>query len=268
MGDDLGNLTAHDHLDADAVCATCGHVNPEGTLMCKTCGNNLRDQRQRRLTAEVQLEDNLKGESRSYIFSGLLTALGLLLVLWAALNVDRITDFLVPGGPSSGMAQIYWTGPDGELYNALAKSLDALDLSRDELAALAQGASESATYVGYFAIFDQPMGPQAEIIGYAMVNPDGSRTVQFVAKLFNGIELRGSAYNQGNSLSALQDTVAVAFDDRHVAARGVALRQSDGGYELYGQSDLSDADFQAYAYYLPIEASMGETGTEANAEAN
>lgn len=265
MGDDLGHMTAHDHLDADAVCATCGHVNPEGTLMCKTCGTNLRDQRQRRLAAEMQLEDNLKGENRSYLFSGLLTVFGLLIVLWAALNVDRITDFLVAGSGGSGLAQMYWNGPDGSLYDSLARELDGMAISRDELVALTRADASNTAYAGFFAILSQPVGPLAEPIGYARVRSEGP-TVQFVGKLFNGIELRGSAYVQGNSLSALQDTVAVAYDDRYVAARGVALRQSDGGYELYGQSDLSDADFQAYAYFLPIQATPEEAASEPIAE--
>ena len=38
-----------ERVDADAVCARCGAVNPEDSLLCKVCGNFLRDLRGRRL---------------------------------------------------------------------------------------------------------------------------------------------------------------------------------------------------------------------------
>ena len=47
-----------EHLDADAVCEACDTVNPEGTLLCKTCGNNLRDQRARRMKAGGRKHDD------------------------------------------------------------------------------------------------------------------------------------------------------------------------------------------------------------------
>ena len=43
QGNSHDHHEAVEHLDADAVCEPCGNVNPEGTLLCKTCGNNLRD---------------------------------------------------------------------------------------------------------------------------------------------------------------------------------------------------------------------------------
>jgi len=48
-------------IEADAVCAQCGSANPEGTLICKTCGNNLRDQRMLRITADQLLDADTEG---------------------------------------------------------------------------------------------------------------------------------------------------------------------------------------------------------------
>ncbi|MCX5757207.1 MAG: hypothetical protein NTU83_01615, partial [Candidatus Hydrogenedentes bacterium] len=45
-----------ERIDADAVCEKCGTVNPEETLLCKTCGNNLRDQRLHRVQSEPSEE--------------------------------------------------------------------------------------------------------------------------------------------------------------------------------------------------------------------
>ena len=46
------HLPEGERLDADAVCGSCGTVNPEDTLLCKSCGNNLRDQRQTRIAVD------------------------------------------------------------------------------------------------------------------------------------------------------------------------------------------------------------------------
>ena len=52
----------HEGIEADAVCAQCGSANPEGTLICKTCGNNLRDQRLMRIAADQILDADVEAQ--------------------------------------------------------------------------------------------------------------------------------------------------------------------------------------------------------------
>jgi len=257
MGSSMEREMIHDRLDADAVCGTCGNVNPEGTLMCKTCGNNLRDQRQRRMTAEVQLEDNLKGEDRRYLVSGLLTVFGLLLVLWSALNVDRITDWLVAGTSNTQALSVYWSASESARFSPLAERLRGIELSSSDLAQLAATAGTATGFSGVYAVFDGRLSDQGRWIGVAAVEEELNQ-VHFVGQLHNGIELRGTAFIQGNSLSALMNTVSADIGGDYYAVQGVALRQMDGGFELYGQSDFSEMDYQIYAYPLPVngEATM------------
>jgi hypothetical protein len=76
-----------EYIDADAVCEQCSTVNPAGTLLCKTCGNNLRDQRMRRLAADEGMEAVHASDRPIRMLTGLLVVLGLLAILWAAINV-------------------------------------------------------------------------------------------------------------------------------------------------------------------------------------
>ena len=86
---DLHPDTSEEHhtLDADAVCGACGTVNPEGTLICKQCGNNLRDQRHQRMhaaDAEIGVDT---AQSRRRIIDIGLGVFGILVVAWAVINV-------------------------------------------------------------------------------------------------------------------------------------------------------------------------------------
>lgn len=98
---------AHDvveHLDADAVCELCGNVNPEGTLLCKQCGNNLRDQRSRRMHTTGGPTSVVESSfSISRIVRGVVIVFGICAVLWVALEaVSTIETWLMSGVQSAG----------------------------------------------------------------------------------------------------------------------------------------------------------------------
>ncbi|HOJ68818.1 MAG TPA: hypothetical protein PLH06_08470, partial [Candidatus Hydrogenedentes bacterium] len=86
---------AHQVLDADAVCAQCGMVNPEGTLLCKNCGNNLRDQRMLRLQADEALQGReTAAEQRNTFLRNALGVLGVLVLLYLGLNASSLMNLL------------------------------------------------------------------------------------------------------------------------------------------------------------------------------
>jgi ribosomal protein L40E len=115
-----------ERVDADAVCARCGAVNPEDTLLCKVCGNNLRDQRARRLAVEQPVEPPVDTVERRKWVSATLAVLGLLVVLWVMLNADNIARGLVGAIVEDRTFTLgLWSGEKGEKLNELARALDA-----------------------------------------------------------------------------------------------------------------------------------------------
>ena len=67
-------------IDADTVCEKCATVNPEETLLCKSCGNNLRDQRIERMARGGAIELGDVGESKFRILTGVLITIGFVLI--------------------------------------------------------------------------------------------------------------------------------------------------------------------------------------------
>lgn len=115
-----------ERVDADAVCARCGAVNPEDTLLCKVCGNNLRDQRVRRMAVEHAVEAPVDTGERHRWFSAVLAAVGLLVVLWVAVNADNIARGLVGAIVEDQRFTLgLWSGEKGEQLDELARALEA-----------------------------------------------------------------------------------------------------------------------------------------------
>ena len=88
-------LQNFEQIDADAVCQQCDRINDEGTLICKACGNNLRDQRNLRIAQGAGPELMKEGGSKFRLFTGLLVTLGILLAVYMVLNIGNIEQALV-----------------------------------------------------------------------------------------------------------------------------------------------------------------------------
>lgn len=242
---------AVERIDADAVCAECGSVNPDGTLICKTCGNNLRDQRARRVTGEL-VPDAVVVESRTPSWLGKsLAVLGLLVLLWTALNLGRIEDLMV-GAQSDelGDPEQYWSGRDSSTLDGLRDELRSNEVGRQEAQAAQQQPLPNDVIDGrYVLVRDNPLGGRVEI-GQAIVKQEGNR-ILFVALLGrDDTEIRGEARPEGTRIAA-RDTASVKIRGENWGASGFVQPMEGGGYACFGLSSENDESYSAYAYRVP-----------------
>lgn len=233
---------SHHHLDADAVCAQCGTTNPEGTLICRHCGNNLRDQRQLRMQAEAVLLGHERTPVWRWVARGIIAVMVLVLPL-VALNADNFFSWLVAYS-EGGVAERYWNGTDAPFYDGLRRELDA---------AFPEGGSPptpqgtlGSTPDGFYLLVDPLSGP----VGVAIARTRESR-VGFVARLDAGIEIRGTASVRDGRYLAQPDEVGVKQGRHYVRARGNAGPRPAGGLMCFGQSETSERILNCVAFPLP-----------------
>jgi len=250
-----------DRIDADAVCEACGTVNPEETLFCKSCGNNLRDQRVNRITDGRGIEELAADTAPpAQWLSKALTVLGILLVIWSAINVANgniekwltSTEHSLVSGPSPARL---WKGLDGDVYDALAKQIAEHTITVDEINAAGKAAPQGPEFEGLYFLKNSSAANGA-MIGQAAVKEEGGR-VFFVAKLSRGAEIRGEL----DVSAANPKTVSAGMKvgKQILPAYGMAQKLQDGVFACYGQQnavdeETADADtptVSAVAYRLP-----------------
>lgn len=247
---DVGPGQEHiEHLDADAVCEPCGTVNPEGTLLCKTCGNNLRDQRQRRIAAGgvVNLEA-LQEPPTPWLGRGIVT-LGILLVLWVVINVSNgnIERYLV--GADRDASVDLWRGAEARRYRDLREALVANPATEEDAAAAEGLPIEETDYSGRFVLFSAD--DDEAFIGEVETEQQDDE-LYFVALLGQDrdIEVRGVAVLEGEAFK-VRETGSLRFDQETYLINGATLMLEDGGIKVIGRAETLDRPFSAVAYRVP-----------------
>ena len=242
-------------LEADAVCGQCGSVNPEGTLICKMCGNNLRDQRMLRLAADQMLEAEGEPMERSQFLARALTILGLLIVLWLGINAGRIASLLttaesyVPESAIYARPSVFWNDADSQRFTKMHRELMLhFPTESDAESARMSSAPMSNFTSGRYALYER-LGTGARFVGAAIVETEGNECY-YVAVLRPNIEIRGKANLLNESFITNWDEAGVALEDEFYAITGVALLQPDGSVSINGQSDVNSRRHQALAYRL------------------
>lgn len=231
-------------LDADAVCIQCGTVNSEGTLLCKVCGNNLRDQRVRRLASDQALESATAGPRRKVWASALLFVLAVALIISTLFNQDMIVSWLmdVQAGTHLGPADL-WNGAPSTALDELADGLGA-ELPPEELALQTREApSPGDSMSGKYVLFSNE-----RYVGVANVRETGN-SLQLVAVLGTGEELRGLATLQGDYYVMVPESGGIELGRRIIAVQGVASPVASGVVECVG--DDSRSRYTCMAYRLP-----------------
>lgn len=242
-------------LDADAFCMVCSSVNPEGTLICKTCGNNLRDQKARRVAGTAGGEGELLLEpERTAWLPKALVVIGILVVIWTAWNLQDIENWLV-GAQAADLqgGQIYWEGSNSAIFDEMAQQLEADPLTaaekkqaRDDLQENPQAVPAPGSYDGHYVLV-RTGGIPGEF-GEAIVRQVDDERILFVARLNRGrAELRGEAFFEGDSSIAARNTAGLMINGRYYGAMGVATYNGPVWYTCYGACDLNDASYSALA---------------------
>lgn len=231
----------HERLDADAVCERCGTVNPEDTLLCKSCGNNLRDQRMRRIAEGADFQAVAPRAFRWSTLASLLTVLGLLLLVWTVWNLDAISQGLFSGDETGETAEQLWVGPQHQVYDDLKAELAANPVSDADAERARTSPIPVTDFTGRFVITNPSIVGTSRRIGTGVARQEGG-VVYFVATLeLDGAEIRGEAQLVGDSIPRVSDTAAIFANGEYTLASGVALRNPDaGGYVCHAQTMYSN----------------------------
>lgn len=228
-----------ERIDADAVCEECGSVNPEDTLLCKTCGNNLRDQRLRRVHTEGASDEGVRQGARLTWLTKVLGGVGVLLIVFVAINIGRFEQAMTK--TSSNDPSVFWEGASAAPLDALARELAANPVTPQESAYALEHQAQDDAVDGRYLLVDRD---QEVPIGQGIVRVEND-TYYFVAVLSpRSAEVRGCGYLEGSARIASRDKSAVQVNGKRYSASGFAQRVPGGAFECFG---LSDADNESYA---------------------
>lgn len=260
MSNDLfGPQGQGERLYADAVCAQCGTVNPEGTLICKTCGNNLRDQRTIRLAADAELTAQAKPVERRRVVLGLLTVLGILLVLWMTFNVDTLANWLVNSQQTTIDVQgTLWTGKDNVIFEQLLDDLEAVEFSAVESRAALAHPKASESMDGFYVLgVNGPLGSRPIGSANALLQEE---VLYFVALAGESVEIRGKAQRQGTSWAASWESAGAQQDDQYYSVAGIGVLKPEGYWDCFGQAEISEDGYEFIASKISVSSSLLSEG--------
>jgi hypothetical protein len=243
-------------VDADAVCEQCGTVNDEGTLLCRVCGQNLRDQRARRLAGAQAPAAAETKVNRVRIFTGLLSIIGILLVVILVISLPRIEAGLTealseePIGGVSG--ENLWSGPSTAIYEELLSGLRDYPSSRAQIQDALENPIAESSYNGRYVLLRSGALTVDRVVGEAALQRRGDR-VYFVALMSKPVmEIRGSArleevQESDTETPVVQPVVrnsAGYLDDAGVEVRGfgVADPLEAGGHRIVAMDASSGAE--------------------------
>jgi ribosomal protein L40E len=243
-----------DVIDADAVCSECGEVNPQGTVLCKQCGNNLREQRLRRIETGPLLDVEGGHSSPLRLLTGLIALLGVLLVLWTAFNVETIVDWMAHGMTRADVEREFrprdlWRGEDGRVFTDLGNDLGEPGRMLFGMSATAPAGDD---LTGRYQLRPmQAIGMLNQPVGEAVVARDEG-TFYVLARLANGTEIRAKAEQVGRDLVTRRAGIFV--QGQHIPAMGYTSRAADGSLAVYAQSTLAEGVYTVLAYRLAEHA--------------
>jgi hypothetical protein len=245
-----------DRIDADAVCEQCGTVNPPGTLLCKTCGNNLRDQRSNRLVEEAGVHAAREAVRPRRVLSALLAVFGILVVLWTALNVyyGNIDEWLVQGITAAQASEsenpaLYWSRGNRAEFEQLVQQLYNTPVTREETRMAMEAGQAIENYTGRYVIV-RSAGAHTRTLGTACAveREDGIVFVALVAGAQT--EIRGRAIVKGAGTVEAK-LVGIKTDDEIQDGLGFADVSEDGRLMCYGLVGNSSDYVEAEVYKVP-----------------
>lgn len=256
------------NIEADAVCERCGTVNDDGSLMCKACGQNLRDQRMQRLAGVRTAELPQERISRSRLVAGILSAVGLVVVVIAALNIGNIEAGLVSvmsEEPTASDGGGLWTGPLAPTFDQLLTDLRDYPTTPADMQSAFENPATETSYNGRYVLIEPGALDVSRVLGEAALQRRGNR-VYFVALIRRpAIEIRGYAVfeevqAEGSAewveRPVVRNTAAyIAADGRELSGYGLSEPQDRGGHHVIAvgtsaSPEEADPQFELFAYRI------------------
>lgn len=237
-------------IDADAVCELCGSVNPEGALLCKTCGNNLRDQRVRRIANQIPLEG--RKVVRVHVFSAVLTAFLIVAVICAAFYVEDIENWYMDYElRDSADVGDFWSKKGGATFEDLFAQLKANPVTDEEAQNVENIPQDPSVFAGRYVVKLERPGHANPIIGQGIV-AQVDQKLYVLAVVIGGIQLRGVVDVPGNDTIEIKESAGIRVGMGAPAAIiGYAYRRDDGSFECFGQTNAGSRPYTVYAYRVP-----------------
>lgn len=253
---DLEQGKGFEQVDADAVCEQCGTVNDEATLLCKSCGNNLRDQRSRRIAQGGGPDLIGDGKSKVQLLTGLLVVLGILVIFYAVWNIERFETYMAKSLAESSTpgSKDLWTGSNASLYEELLQDIQnnptPLDIRKISL----DNPQVEQSYSGRYLLIQPGQLTTNRIIGEANLRRLGDR-VHFVFVSQRGdVEGRGYAQFESSEESdtmnvTVRQTAEVRIDGVMYVSMGISTPNDMGGHSCFAIRDGNDDEpYEALAY--------------------
>lgn len=237
----MSNDLEFEQIDADAVCESCGTVNPEETLLCKTCGNNLKEQRQRRISSNYATPPPVSVRIVGLrALTGLLSVLGIMLILFVVLNLADIEAALVQamsGGPSTSNV---WSGETGRVLDEMALELNQYPSSNSDMIEAISSPLVEDSFNGRYVIVNPNELSRRGILAEANLRKIGDQ-IYFVAKpRLADAQIRGVAELSeidGTVKPVVYDSGAVEYNGQRFPVKGFSTILQDGGHLAVGQAD-------------------------------
>ncbi|MFP6581695.1 MAG: hypothetical protein VCD00_03980 [Candidatus Hydrogenedentota bacterium] len=255
---DLDSGQGFEQVDADAVCQQCGTVNEEGTLLCKVCGNNLRDQRNQRIAQGAGPELIGDGRSKFQMLTGLLVAFGILIIFYVVWNIDNFESMLVESLSQTNATtdRNVWTGGNASMYDEMLLDLIEFPTPDNVRQAALSNPQIETTYNGRYLLLFPGELDASRIVGEANLQRIGER-IHFVFKASNGgAEIRGYAMLESVEEGELphpivRRTAEIQLDGFNFDGIGVSTLAPAGGHNIVAKRDHDDQQWEVLAYRVP-----------------
>jgi hypothetical protein len=235
-------------------------VNDEGTLLCRVCGQNLRDQRARRLAgAQAAPGSGDARVNRVRIFTGILTVIGILIVVGVFISIGRIeaglTEALSEAPIGGDVQEDLWSGPSSGIYEELKQGLVDYPSSRQQVQDALDNPIAESSYNGRYVLMRPGALSADRMIGEAALQRRGNR-IYFVAMFTKptALEVRGTARiedveeGEGDAATTVQRPMvrnSAGFVDENgneVRGFGVAEPLDTGGHRIMAMDAASAPD--------------------------
>lgn len=245
-----------EHIDADAVCEQCGTVNPEETLLCKTCGNNLKEQRQQRISQShaTPMPVRSVADTGFRFLTGLLSVLGILLVLLVVLNLSKIEAAFVDvlASQNRGVETDLFSGEAGRILDELNLELESFPSSIGQMVEAIEVGLLEESYSGRYVLVDSNSISRGGIRGEAFLRRVGE-TVYFAAlSRDKNIQVRGVAtVTPSDEIDKLvTPDAAVEIGGNRYLGWGLSAPEQDGGHVCLVQCDYGGGQIELLAYRI------------------